>query len=161
MLNKMDFKMERVINILDYLYTTYPNSGQLSISRVMKLLYLIEWRFAINKFEKLTDIEWNLSQYGPFYRNLRSIFNESSNFDVSVRFDENNKEQLIIKFLDKKGVENISHDTKEVIDFVVNHCKNYSWSELNNLVNSTYAVLNSKEGQLIDLVKSAKSYRKK
>ncbi|MCJ7934757.1 MAG: Panacea domain-containing protein [Chryseobacterium sp.] len=119
--------MERVINILDYLYTIYPNSGQLSISRVMKLLYLIERRFAINKFEKLTDIEWNLSQYGPFYKNLRSIFNESSNFDVSVRFDENNKEQLIIKFLDKKGVENLSDQTKEVIDFVVNHCKNYSW----------------------------------
>ena len=77
--------MERVINILDYLYLQYPNSNQLSISRVMKLLYLIEWRYAITKFEKLTDVEWMQTEYGPFYKALRGIFNESSNFEVSYQ----------------------------------------------------------------------------
>ncbi|OBW40047.1 hypothetical protein AB670_03610 [Chryseobacterium sp. MOF25P] len=152
--------MERVINILDYLYLQYPNSNQLSISRVMKLLYLIEWRFAITKFEKLTDIEWLQTEYGPFYKSLRSIFNESSNFEVLIKIDDNNKEQLVINFLNKKDNFNLRNDTKEVIDFVVSHCQNYSWTELNTLVNSTYGVLNTPQGQLINLVMSGQQYIK-
>lgn len=152
--------MERVINIIGYLYLQYPNSNQLSISRVMKLLYLIEWRFAITKLEKLTDIEWLQTEYGPFYKSLRSIFNESSNFEVIIKIDDNNKEQLVINFLNKKENFNLRNDTKEVIDFVISHCQNYSWTELNTLVNSTFGVLNTPQGQLISLVILAKQYIK-
>lgn len=152
--------MERVINILDYLYLHYPNSNQLSISRVMKLLYLIEWRFAITKYEKLTDIDWLMTEYGPFYKSLRSIFNESSNFEVLIKIDNNNKEQLVINFLNKKENFNLRNDTKEVIDFVISHCQNFSWTELNTLVNSTYGVLNTPQGQIINLVILSKQYIK-
>jgi 3-dehydroquinate synthase class II len=153
--------MERVINIIDYLYLNYPNSNQLSISRVMKLLYLIEWRYAITKFEKLTDVEWMQTEYGPFYRALRSIFNESSNFEVSIKLDDNNREQTVIVFLNKKENSNLREETKEVVNFVIVHCKDYSWSELNNLVNSTYGVLNTQQGQIIDIVNLAIKYREK
>lgn len=151
--------MERVINILDYLYVKYPNSNQLSISRVMKLLYLIEWRFAITRFEKLTDIEWLNTEYGPFYKSLRRIFNESSNFTVTIKLDESGREQTIIFFLNKKDSINLKSETIDVIDFVIEHCKNYSWTELNNLVNSTYGVLNTPQGQIIDILKLANDYR--
>jgi hypothetical protein len=159
MQKKKDFNMERVINILDYLYVKYPNSNQLSISRVMKLLYLIEWRFAITRFEKLTDIEWLNTEYGPFYKSLRRIFNESSNFTVTIKLDESGREQTIIFFLNKKDSINLKSETIDVIDFVIEHCKNYSWTELNNLVNSTYGVLNTPQGQIIDILKLANDYR--
>lgn len=153
--------MERVINILDYLYLQYPNSNQLSISRVMKLLYLIEWRYAITKFEKLTDVEWMQTEYGPFYKALRGIFNESSNFEVSIKLDDNKNEQTVITFLNKKENLNLKADTKEVVNFVIEHCKDYSWKELNNLVKSTYGVLNTPQGQIIDVVNLARKYREK
>ena len=50
--------------------------------------------------------------------------------------------------------------TKEVIDFVIQHCKDYSWSELHNLVNSTYGVLNTQQGQIIDVLSLAIKYKK-
>lgn len=153
--------MERVINILDYLYLQYPNPNQLSISRIMKLLYLIDWRYAITKFEKLTDIEWLQTEYGPFYKSLRAIFNESSNFDVSIKIDDDNKEQIIIVFLNKKENLVTKIETKEVVDFVIEHCKDYTWSELNNLVNSTYGILNTPQGQIINVVELAKKYKNK
>lgn len=151
--------MERVINILDYLYFQYPNSNQLSFSRVMKLLYLIEWRYAITKFKKLTDIEWMQTEYGPYYKTLRSIFNDSSNFDVSIKIDNKNREQLVIVFLNKKESLSLNKEGKEVVDFVIKHCKDYSWTELNNLVNSTYGVINTPQWQIIDLVNLAKKYK--
>ena len=151
--------MERVINVLDYLYLQYPNSNQLSISRVMKLMYLIEWRYAITKFEKLTDIEWMHSEYGPFYKTLRSIYNESSNYEVCIKLDEKNREQTVIIFLNEKQNLSLKDDAKKVVDFVIDHCKDYSWIELNNLVKSTYGVLNTPQGQIIDVVNLARKYR--
>lgn len=153
--------MERVINILDYLYSQYPNPNQLSISRVMKLLYLIEWRYAITKFQKLTDIEWLQTEYGPFYKSLRLIFDESSNFNVLIKKDDYNKEQIIIDFLNRKENLAAKVETKEVVDFVIAHCKDYNWSELNNLVNSTYGVINTPQGQIINVVELAKKYKNK
>ena len=153
--------MERVINIIDYLYLNYPNSNQLSLSRVMKLLFLIEWRFAITKFEKLTDVEWMQTEYGPFYKALRNIINESSNFEISIKLDDNNREQIVIVFLNKKEDINLNEETKEVVNFVIVHCKDYSWSELNNLVNSTFGVLNTQQGHIIDVVNQAIKYRDK
>ncbi|MDO5105957.1 Panacea domain-containing protein [Capnocytophaga sp.] len=153
--------MERVINILDYLYLKYPNPNQLSISRVMKLLYLIEWRYAITKFEKLTDIEWINTEYGPFYKSLRDIFNESSNFDVKDDIDDNGRKQTMIFFLNRKGDINLKENTKEVINFVIDICKDYSWVELNSLVNSTYGVINTQQEQVINILELAKKYKGK
>jgi uncharacterized phage-associated protein len=153
--------MERVINILDYLYIKYPNSNQLSISRVMKLLYLIEWRYAIINFEKLTDIEWMQTEYGPFYKTLRSIYNESSNYEVTIKLDDKNREQTVIIFLNKKENLSLKDEAKKVVDFVIDHCKDYSWTELNNLVSSTYGVLNTPQGQIIDIVNLASKYKEK
>ena len=152
--------MERIINILDYLYIQYPNPNQLSISRVMKLLYLIEWRYAITKFDKLTDIEWLHTEFGPFYKSLRLIFDESSNFNVLIKKDDYNKEQVIIEFLDRKENLAAQQETKEVIEFVIDHCKDLSWTDLNILVNSTYGVVNTPQGQIINVLDLAKKYKK-
>ena len=151
--------MEKLIDILIYLYRKYPNSNQLSFSRTMKLVYLIEWRFAIINFEKLTDINWTLTKYGPYYSNLIKIFKESSNFELITKIDDNNNQQIVIKFTDKKNDLNLNENTKAVIDFVISHCQNLSWSELNNIVNSTYGIINSNENEIIDILTMAKKYK--
>ena len=84
---------------------------------------------------------------------------ESSNFDLHTKFDENNRQQIIIKFLNKKQDSMLSSDAIMTIDFVVNHCKNMSWTELNNIVNSTYAVINSNQNEMINIVTLAKKYK--
>lgn len=153
--------MEQVINILDYLYLKYPNPNQLSISRVMKLLYLIEWRYAITKYEKLTDIEWINTEYGPFYKSLKDIFKDSSNFNIEDDVDDTGRNQTMIRFLNKKENISLKEGTKEVVNFVIDICKDYSWVELNNLVNSTYGIINTSQGEIINVVELAKKYKGK
>lgn len=151
--------MEKVINILIYLYRKYPNSNQLSFSRTMKLLYLIEWRFSITNFKKLTDISWTQTKYGPYYNNLIQIFEDSSNFELITKIDDNNNQHIVIKFIDLKNELNLNIDSKIVIDFVIERCQNLSWSELNNIVNSTYGIINSNQNEIIDIVTLAKKYK--
>jgi hypothetical protein len=151
--------MEKVIDILIYLYKSYPNSNQLSYSRTMKLIYLIEWRYGILKFEKLTDIQWILTQYGPYYSNLINIMQDSSSFDIETKFEANNKQEIIIKFLNNKQNLPLKEHTMNVINFVIYHCSEMSWSELNNLVNSTYGIVNSNINEVINIEYLAKKYK--
>jgi hypothetical protein len=151
--------MEKIIDILIYLYRNYPNSNELSFSRVMKLVYLIEWKFAITKFEKLTDITWTLTKYGPYYNNLIKIFEESSNFEFKTKIDDKNNQQIIIKYLKVDKDLSLKDETKIVIDFAIQHCKDLSWVELTNIVNSTYGIINSNQNEIIDITYLAKKYK--
>lgn len=151
--------MERIINILIYLYQNYPNSNQLSLSRVMKLLYLIEWKYSITYSKKLTDTDWYLSHNGPYLSNLLSIMNDSSNFQL-IMVPDNNVQQIVIKFLNRKQKIELNPNTRETIDFVINVCKNMNWLELNNLVFSTYPIVNGKIDTFIDLQEMAEEYNK-
>lgn len=153
--------MDKVEDILIYLYRNYPSSNQLSFSRTMKLLYLIDWRFAITNFEKLTTINWTLTKYGPYYNNLIQVFEESACFDIITKIDENNNQQLVIKFIDNSKILLKSESAKISIDFVIDHCKNLTWSELNNIVNSTYGVIKSNLNEIIDVVSLAREYKHK
>lgn len=151
--------MERIINILIYLYQNYPNSNQLSLSRVMKLLYLIEWKYSITYSKKLTDTDWYLSHKGPYLSNLLSIMNDSSNFQL-IMVPDNNVQQIVIKFLNRKQKIELNPNTTETINFVINVCKNMNWLELNNLVFSTYPIVNGKIDTFIDLQEMAEEYNK-
>ena len=150
--------MERVINILIYLYRNYPKSNELSYSRVILLLYLIEWKYSIKYFEKLTDLEWIIKGNKPICKNLYNIFDASSNFTIRITEDYQN----IIYFLNSEKIINFEKEkTKETIDFVIEHCKDLEFYDLNNIVSSTYAIINTKENQIINFVKLAKLYKRR
>lgn len=150
--------MENITHIQEYLYNKYPNSNQLSISRAMKLFYLIEWRYAITEFKKLTEAEWRLNQYGPFYSKFKDYFTQSDCFNVVENTIENKKE-IIIKYQSCSIPSSLKQETTTVIDFVIEKCHSYSWSELNNLINSTYGIINTQEGHVIDVLKLAMTYK--
>lgn len=152
--------MEKTNEILKYLFVKYPKSNELSYTRVMKLFYLIEWKFAITNFKKITDISWIKTKYGPFYSDLIKVFEESNDFSVYSKIENDNSTQIILKFLNSnKEIIHLQDETKVIINFVIEHCKDLTWSELNNIVNSTYAVINSELNSEIELLKLAKKYK--
>ena len=107
--------MERVINILVYLYRNYPKSNELSYSRIIMLLYLIEWKYSIKYFKKLTDLEWIIKDEMPICKSLYKIFNDSSNFTIQITEGYQN----IIYFANnEKKITFLVEETEEVINFV-------------------------------------------
>lgn len=152
--------MEKVHEILVYLYSRYPKSNELSYSRVMKLLYLIEWRFAITNFEQLTNINWVFTKFGPYYGNLIKDLEDSEDFEVYTKLDNHNSNQIIIRFIpSSKNDSNLKVSTKGIIDFVIHQCKELTWSDLNNIVNSTYGVIYTELNSEIKIVQLAKEYK--
>ena len=85
--------------------------------------------------------------------------NDSSNFQL-IMIPDNSVQQIVIKFLNRKQKIELNPNTTETIDFVINVCKNMNWLELNNLVFSTYPIVNGKIDTFIDLQEMAEEYNK-
>ncbi|MBC7524889.1 MAG: SocA family protein [Flavobacterium sp.] len=150
--------MENLNNILVHLFNNYPNSKELSFSRVMKLLFLIDWKYAITKFERLTNLNWTLNQFGPYNSSILDIMDNSNDFEIKRIVNEDNKNIVLINFLEK-GEYDLKAETKHTIEFVINHCSKMSWSELNNLVNSTFPIIRGKINSELNLIELAKEYK--
>lgn len=150
--------MENLNNILVYLFNNYPNSKELSFSRVMKLLYLIDWKYSITKYERLTDLNWILNQFGPYNSSLLDIMDNSNDFEIKRIVNEENKNIILINFLER-GDYDLKAEAKRTIEFVINHCNKMSWSEVNNLVNSTFPIIRGKINSELNLLELAKEYK--
>ena len=94
----------------------------------------------------------------PICKSLYKIFNDSSNFTIQITEGYQN----IIYFANnEKKITFLVEETEEVINFVIEHCKDLELYDLNYIVSSTYAIINTKENQVIDFVKLAKQYKGK
>jgi hypothetical protein len=50
--------MARLRDVVAYLCHEYPHKGELSKARLTKMVYLADWRSAIERGSQVTDIEW-------------------------------------------------------------------------------------------------------
>ena len=57
--------MESVIlNVIKYILSAYPHKNELSASRLTKMLYLTDWKNAIEHDAQLSKTVWHFNKYG-------------------------------------------------------------------------------------------------
>ena len=53
-------------NILLYTYKYYPIPMQLGISRLMKLVFIADWKYIEASSKSLDDLQWFITPAGPY-----------------------------------------------------------------------------------------------
>jgi len=112
------------------------NSGQLTITKLERLIYLSEWKSRLMQKESLFNFTWkiNLSGFPAIKEDFKSILEEFSCL----------KDGLIV-LTDPSSISNQS-----IIDFVILKTSSMTESEFNTLILSTYPILTSSYGDTID-----------
>lgn len=105
-------------SVLNYVTKNFPNHCILSEARLIKMLYLMDWRSAITRKKQLTNLKWVVGENGP--QPSINIFGEP--LDSSL-----NKLELDV-------------NDKLIVDFVIKTTVDKKWKDLNILVDSTYPV---------------------
>jgi hypothetical protein len=150
--------MENTIDILKYLFSKYPNPYELSKARVVKMVYLADWRSAITQNKQLTDIKWIYNHYGPYVDDIISLLREDKNFEITSGLNSYNQPKELIR-LSGKVTYNIRETTKEILDFVIAKTSILYWDDFIKLVYSTYPILKEKKLNELNLVKLATEYK--
>jgi hypothetical protein len=154
---------------VSYILNKYPDKGSLSEARLQQMLYLADWKFAIDHQRRLTDIEWEIKDGKPFTdQKLTPI-----KYSDPLRYYKNlfkSLPSLLLSLFQKKTNSSIpgskdskkefTEEKKKILDFVIRYSASKKLDDLIELVCSTYPVLGEAQLDNIDLVSIAKQYEK-
>ena len=127
-------------DVISYFCENYPHKDELSKARLTKMVYLADWKSAIENDKQLTDIKWVYNHYGPYVNDIAEIAHKDSAFKVTRTRDLNNRE-------------------KAVLDHIINTTKTLYWNNFIELVYSTYPIQTVKQFDDLDLPRLAKEYK--
>jgi hypothetical protein len=143
-----------------YLVANYPHKDELSKARVTKMVYLADWKSALDHGTQMTPIAWRFHHFGPYVDDIHRLALEDPVF--RVRSGTNVYGNL------KERIELVSPQTtmvtltdweKQILDHVIAQTKVLGWDAFIKLVYSTYPILSGVRGSSLDLLKSAQAYR--
>lgn len=150
-----------ITNLIKYILQNYPHKSELSVSRLTKMIYLADWKSAIENNNQLTDIRWHFNHYGPYVEDILKIAKKDEYISVKntttlfggkktqIELSENFSEEIFL-----------AEEYKKIADFVIDATKDKNYQEFIKLVYSTFPVLSSDKYSDLDLVKMASEYKK-
>lgn len=147
-----------LLNLIIYIFKSYPKVNELSKPRLVKIIYLIDWKYAIETGSQYTEIEWYYNHYGPYVDDVINLIKNKSDLFL-VRSTVNQFGSITDKISLKQDIEvDMQEDIKSSADFIVKNTHKMNWSEFIDLVYSTFPVLSNPQYTILDLSKDAKKF---
>ena len=152
--------MKNLENLIRYIILNYPNSNELSKPRLVKLIYLIDWKFTIENGSQFTDIIWIYNHYGPYVNDVINLMKEKKAI-FKVESYQNSYEGITDKFslLDKTEIL-LDDNIKKIADKFINITYKLTWSEFINLVYSSYPIKSNLKYSTLNLQELALEFNK-
>jgi len=154
--------MDKFVSVVKYLLENYPKTEDLSASRLTKLVYLSDWKSALESDCQLTSTEWYFDHFGPYVDTLKKLSDKDVGIESYETYNAFGNKKTCFRLNDvntKKDLELLTPSDVKIIDFVIKktHSKNYN--DFIKLVYSTYPVANSERYDTLDLPLLASRYK--
>lgn len=153
--------MSKLKEVISYILINYPHKSELSNARLTKMIYLSDWKCAIESGKQLTDIEWFFDNYGPYVTDVQAEIAEhedlfSSNFTRNMYGES--KTIFSMKNVEYNPV--LSDSERVVVEHVIVKTRELYWDDFIKLVYSTHPVSSSSRYSFLNLVEKAKEYKR-
>ena len=133
-----------------------------SLPRLIKLMYLADWREALACQSQITNVNWKIGSCGPsadeIYEQLRS---DVTRFSISSIADKFGNPKTIVRCLTGAGDTGaLTESQRAATDFILRIARNKPWESLTSLVSSTFPVATSETGAILNLPELAVKYQR-
>lgn len=152
--------METLKDILAYFCLNYPYPNELSKARLVKMLYLADWKNSIEHQNQLTNTNWIFNQYGPYVNDIIETIKYDNRFEIIDKTNSYGSPKQLIKVIDNYNIINLNEENKKILDFVINATSVLNYSDFIDLVYSTYPIKVSSKMSELNLVQLASDYKK-
>ncbi|MDD1793924.1 SocA family protein [Enterovibrio sp. ZSDZ42] len=150
-----------ILDIIKYILAVYPHKDDLSASRLTKMLYLADWKSAIQNESQLTNAKWYFNHYGPYVDDFVELAKKDKEIDVIKTWTSFGGQKQLFKL--KSDYQNKHYDltdqSKEIVNFVIQKTHEKSYEDFIKLVYSTYPIISSSRYDELDLVPKALEYK--
>jgi hypothetical protein len=148
-----------VNDVVRFIIKNYPHKEDLSHDRIHKLIYLIDWKSAIEREKQITDLIWQRNSFGPYVALIDKLLVNDSRFELGKIENFYGSEKIVINLNDDTNFVEPTNSEREIIDFVINATSELKWNEFISGVFSTFPIQSTTlENSNLDLVKFAKIY---
>lgn len=144
--------------MIRYVINNYPHPLELSKARLNKIIYLIDWKSAIENQKQITDTKWLFNHYGPYVNEIESLIRNDHRFYIESTTNLYGKEKNIIRLKSDTNFEEPSKEEQQIIDFIIDKTRKFYWNKFIELVYSTYPIISQERGTYLDLVQLASEY---
>lgn len=149
----------KIVNLVRYILKVYPHAKELSKARLNKIIYLIDWKSALEHEKQLTEIDWKFNHYGPYVNIIEETILSDDRFNIKSTTNIYGNEKNIIEIIQDKDFNQPTEKEQEIIDFVIEKTRKFYWDKFINLVYSTYPIISQEKGSQLNLVELAKEYK--
>lgn len=149
--------MAAVKDVVAYLCSRYPDGEELSKARLTKMVYLADWKSALESGHQMTDIAWEFNHYGPYVDDVVLSVRDVPGLQLVAQREDG--KQAIRRDNVAQGWPSLSEQDRHVLDHVIRVTAPKYWDEFIKLIYSTYPVLASPRYTHLDLVDLAARYR--
>ncbi|MEO8491762.1 MULTISPECIES: type II toxin-antitoxin system antitoxin SocA domain-containing protein [unclassified Pseudomonas] len=147
-----------LIEIINYIIEKHQPSKKISLSRLIKTIYLADWKESITNRKQITNIEWFSNLNGPYNSLILKESEKEKSIKITTTLTESGKKQTILEATEEKK-NHLDAEIIKILDFVIEATKNKKHIELIKLVSSTYPVISSEKFHRINLIEKAEEYK--
>lgn len=160
MLKKGGIKLADLKMLMAYFCKYYPNKDDISKARLNKMIYLADWKAAIESGSQLSNIHWLYNNYGPYVNEVADLANNDNWFMIYDTLNSLGHKKNIIYINDQVEDSDIilSDEDRTYTNFVIESTQSLSWSNFIRLVYSTYPIISSTKKEYLNLVELAQKY---
>jgi hypothetical protein len=153
--------MAKTAEVLLYICQNYPHRDELSKARVTKMVYLADWKAAIEAQRQITPIRWKFDHYGPWVDDVVQVARSDGRFKIRRGFTFFGNEKDVIGLAPEAGSVNpdLTEDEEKILNFVIQATERLTWNEFIKLVYSTYPIMSEPRYTSLDLVTLAGDYQ--
>lgn len=142
---------------LVFMLRRYPASGDVTVTRAMKMLYLADWRHAIVHEEQMSTARWRIGQWGPDSDEAHSAIYRSDRFVLERRPSPFGSLRTVISCRADVGAA-MPPKGRDVATFVIEKAHRLTERGIRDLVVGTYPMRTGARNVPLDLVAGAAAY---
>jgi hypothetical protein len=152
--------MKNLADIIVYIFANYPNPLELSKARVVKMIYLADWKSAIEYGEQITTINWYYNHFGPYVQDIVDEIKQDGRFETTWISNMFGEPKELIKLKENADISVVLDERiKRTLNFVIEKTHLLYWSDFISLVYSTYPIVKLPKYSSLDLIELAKEYK--
>lgn len=151
--------MAQLKDILAFLLKEYPRKSDFSNARVTKMVYLADWRQAIQHGSQISSIQWYFDNYGPFVWDVYETAQEyNALFSSEDTWTIFGKRKLQLGLKDSAYQPSLTDSEKASLVHVIKETSRLNWNDFIKLVYSTYPIMTSERYSYLNLPQKAAEY---
>lgn len=153
----------KIRDVAAYLCAKYPYKDELSKARLTKLVYLADWRNAMDHREQMTAIKWYFNNFGPYVTDvIDAARRDRENFKVEHTSNAFGAEMDLVSLRRLKvDWPTLTEEDQAVLDEVIGTTQRLNFSEFIEFVYDTYPIKTRPRHSTLDLEQLALQRAKK